>query len=90
MVILIANVVLVAVLGSKYETDSERDLIRLYEGDCKRVRTIGLRSHIGINILSMLLLGASNLCMQLLAAPTREEIDTAHQKKIWLDFGIPN
>jgi hypothetical protein len=90
MIVLITNVVLVAVLGFKYGIRSERGLIRLYEGDCKRVKMIGLGSHIGINILSTLLLGASNLCMQLLVAPTREEIDAAHRKKIWLDIGIPS
>jgi len=90
MVVLLANVILVAVLGSKYGITSRRGLIKLYEGDCNRVKLIGAGSHVCINILSTLLLGASNLCMQLLVAPTRQEVDVAHRKKIWLDIGIPS
>ena len=88
--VLIANIVLVAVLGAKYGILSKRGLIRLYQGDCDTVKRIGIASHVGINVLSTLLLGASNLCMQLLVAPTREEVDAAHRKKIWLDIGIPS
>lgn len=44
--------------------------------------------HAGINALSTLLLGSSNYCAQLLAAPTREEVDEAHGKKEWFDIGI--
>lgn len=90
MAVLIINVVLVAVLGSKYKITSRRGLINLYEGDCKQVKMFGTGAHVCINILSTLLLGASNLCMQLLVAPTRKEIDLAHRKKIWLDVGIPS
>jgi hypothetical protein len=90
LVVLIANVILVAVLGAKYGITSRRGLSKLYQGDCDKVKMIGVGSHVGINILSTLLLGASNLCMQLLVAPTREELDAAHRKKIWLDIGIPS
>jgi len=90
MIVLLANFILVTVLGSKYGIRSERGLITLYKGDCNRVKMIGTASHVGINILSTLLLGASNLCMQLLVAPTRDEIDAAHRKKVWLDIGIPS
>jgi hypothetical protein len=90
LVVLLTNILLVVVLGSKYGVSSGRGLIKLYVGDCNRVKMIGISSHVGINILSTLLLGASNLCMQLLVAPTREEIDAAHRRKIWLDIGIPS
>lgn len=90
MTVLIINVVLVAVLGSKYGITSRRGLINLHQGDCKQVKMFGTGAHVCINILSTLLLGASNLCMQLLVAPTRKEIDLAHRKKIWLDIGIPS
>lgn len=90
MTVLIINVVFVAVLGSKYGITSRRGLINLHEGDCKQVKMFGTGAHVCINILSTLLLGASNLCMQLLVAPTRKEIDVAHRKKMWLDIGIPS
>lgn len=46
--------------------------------------------HFAINVLSTLLLGASNYTMQCLTSPTREEIDRAHSRHVWLDIGIPS
>jgi hypothetical protein len=46
--------------------------------------------HLLINLLSSLLLGASNYCMQRLVAPTRKEIDAVHAKRDWLDIGMPS
>lgn len=44
--------------------------------------------HLAICILSSLLLGASNYCMQILSAPTRKEVDAAHAKRKWLSIGV--
>jgi len=41
-----------------------------------------------INILSTLLLGASNNCVQLLLAPTRKDIGDAHAAGRYLDVGV--
>lgn len=66
------------------------DIGTLYRGDCSQSHRLSSRLHILINVLSTALLSASNLCMQLLAAPTRQEIDKAHEKYIWLDIGVPS
>jgi hypothetical protein len=63
---------------------------QIFAGDCITTSRLNTAAHIVINILSSMLLGASNLCMQLLSAPTRAEVDRAHQKRTWLDIGIPN
>ena len=60
----------------------------LFEGSCSRMQSIYTWSHLGINALSTLLLGASNAAMQCLLAPTRRDIDEAHAKGRWLDIGI--
>lgn len=65
-------------------------LATLYEGSCQSVRDRNLWSHIAINILSTILLSGSNYCMQCLGAPTRKEVDHAHQKGVWLDIGAPS
>jgi hypothetical protein len=88
--VLLINVVLLSVLSKKYGMSSTRGLVSFYQGDCSRIKMLGTGFHVGINVLSTLLLGASNLCMQLLVAPTRQEIDVAHRKKIWFDIGIPS
>lgn len=67
-----------------------RAVVPIYEGNCEWVGSVDTALHILINILSTGLLGASNLCMQLLVAPTREEIDGAHRQNKWLDIGVPS
>ncbi|KAG8164133.1 hypothetical protein KVR01_006051 [Diaporthe batatas] len=46
--------------------------------------------HLMINVLSSLVLASTNFFMQVLNAPSREELDNAHEKGSWLDVGIPS
>ncbi|KIX96455.1 uncharacterized protein Z520_07721 [Fonsecaea multimorphosa CBS 102226] len=62
----------------------------LYHGDCAETARLSTWSHIGINILSTILLSGSNNAQQYLSAPTRAELDRAHAAKEWLDIGIPS
>lgn len=62
----------------------------LYSASCPNVRAANTGIHILINVLSTLLLGASNYCMQCLSAPAREETDRAHRRSKWMDIGIPS
>ena len=62
----------------------------IQEGSCKTTRRLSLWLHLVINVLSTLLLGASNYTMQCLASPTREEVDRAHSQNRWLDIGVPS
>lgn len=62
--------------------------LRVFKGHCLTSSHINLGAHMVINILSSMLLGVSNLCMQLLSAPTRAEVDAAHREKQWLDIGV--
>ena len=59
-------------------------------GSCDKTKKITLWVDLAINILSTILLSASNNCTQLLSAPTREDIDKAHAKRRWLDIGVPS
>ena len=71
-------------------SDLQNGLGILYDGNCKRTSTFTFWAHLAINILSTLLLGASNYSMQCLSSPTRSEIDKAHGQGIWLDIGVPS
>jgi hypothetical protein len=62
----------------------------LYETSCGSIKRANIGVHVAINILSSTLLGASNYCMQCVAAPNRSEVDRAHRKGGWLDIGIPS
>ncbi|ETS81315.1 hypothetical protein PFICI_06317 [Pestalotiopsis fici W106-1] len=44
--------------------------------------------HLGINIFSTALLASSNFFMQILNAPSREEVVKAHGLGSWLDIGV--
>lgn len=65
-------------------------VVDLYHGDCAFVKRVNALAHIVINVLGTLLLGASNLTLQLLVAPTRKEVDEAHANGTWLDIGVPS
>jgi hypothetical protein len=65
-------------------------LIPLYRGNCSEVAKIDVVVHFIINILSTILLGGSNYCMQVLVAPTRFEVDKAHVRGKYLDIAVPS
>lgn len=88
VVIFLINLTSTAVLKAKWGSDD--DINDIFKGDCSRTQQISTAIHLVINLLSTLLLGASNMCMQLLAAPTRSEIDRAHKRFTWLDIGAPS
>ena len=62
----------------------------IQDGSCTSTKNLGFWLHLVINVLSTLLLGASNYSMQCLSSPTRSEIDEAHRKNQWLDIGVPS
>ena len=90
MVVLLINVGLTIYVATNAEMTRESGIRTLYEGSCDKSRTIGLWLHLGINILSTLLLSGSNYTQQCLAAPTRSEIDVAHARRRWMDIGVPS
>ncbi|KAF2136591.1 uncharacterized protein K452DRAFT_237208, partial [Aplosporella prunicola CBS 121167] len=60
----------------------------IFQGNCVTAQRLNTAIHLTINVLSTLLLGASNYAMQCLCAPTRSEIEAVHQKGRWMDIGV--
>ena len=87
-IVLIINISFTIWAVSRFGTQS--GLGTLYDGSCKRTRSLAFWSHLAINVFSTLLLGASNYSMQCLSSPTRGDIDKAHGHGIWLDIGVPS
>ncbi|KAK1830203.1 hypothetical protein QBC39DRAFT_285692 [Podospora conica] len=87
-IILFTNLGLTIFAVSRYGSENGVGLI--YEGDCDKVRTLDQWIHLLINLLGTGMLSASNYCMQLQAAPTRTNVDRAHNDGRWLDIGIPS
>ncbi|KAG0635397.1 hypothetical protein HOY80DRAFT_1093555, partial [Tuber brumale] len=90
VVVLFINISLTIYAATNPEHEMERGVGTLYSGSCDKSKEIGMWLHLGINVLSTLLLSGSNYTQQCLAAPTRSEIDTAHAKRRWMDIGAPS
>ncbi|KAI2620923.1 hypothetical protein GGS26DRAFT_594614 [Hypomontagnella submonticulosa] len=92
--IAILTIVLITNLGltiySSMHYPSKNGVGLIYQGDCDTVKKLDQWLHLLINVLSTMILSASNFCIQLLAAPTRADIDKAHRKQTWLDIGVPS
>ena len=85
--ILLTNIITLAVMYGKFrEVDYT---ITFFSGSCDTASTVTIASHVVINILSTILLAASNFSMQCLSSPTRKEVDDAHSRKHWLSIGTP-
>ncbi|KAH6612515.1 hypothetical protein C7974DRAFT_418464 [Boeremia exigua] len=86
--VLICNIAMIIVgakTGSGYDGEGVATLMAADEETISRWNTI---CHVFINILSTVLLSASNYTMQVLNSPTRREIDVAHLRGRWLDIGL--
>ena len=66
----------------------EKGVATVYQGPCAQTKDLVTALHLAICILSSLLLGASNYCMQILSAPTRKEVDGAHARRKCLSIGV--
>jgi hypothetical protein len=62
----------------------------LFSGNCRKTKLLNSGIHVLINIFSTTLLAGSNYCMQVLSAPSREELDSAHNQRVYLDIGVPS
>ena len=86
--VLITNIVWVLWTTQIYGTKGGVGTI--FTGSCSFSKSLNTYFHIAINVLSTILLGASNYCMQIISAPSRKDVDVAHASKMWLDIGVPS
>ena len=70
---LVANIVLL-IWASRLPQDPQTGAAIIYSGSLGSMQSMLTWSRLAINVLSTLLLGASNATMQCLTAPTREEV----------------
>ncbi|PKY07948.1 hypothetical protein P168DRAFT_331255 [Aspergillus campestris IBT 28561] len=92
-IILFINVVLTITAASmsysKYQSQGY-NYLALYQGNCSTSKNLARGMHGLINVLSTLMLAASNYCMQCLSAPSRQSIDEAHAQRKWMHIGVPS
>jgi hypothetical protein len=83
--VLIVNVSWLAYAIARYGISDGYGTIS--HGTCDAVKSVNMWLHLGINILSTLLLTASNTFMAAYCCPSRKEIDKAHQQRKSLQIG---
>lgn len=92
-IILSLNIILTVIAAAIfYSKPQEQESISalLYQGKCSVSKNWARGLHFLINVLSTLMLAASNFCMQCLSSPSRDEVDIAHAQGKWLDVGVPS
>ncbi|RAR12289.1 hypothetical protein DDE83_004177 [Stemphylium lycopersici] len=60
----------------------------IYRGSCSHSSNVDISVHILINAIGTLIIASSNFFMQILTAPTRKDIDRAHQRQKSLEIGV--
>ena len=85
-VVLILNVVVTIWASLKYP--AYQDIGTVYEGSCANSQRLVIVIHLFVNVLSTILLAASNSCMRILVAPTWDDAVETHSRRRWLDIGI--
>ena len=88
--VLFINLGLIIAASSLWAKTTEGGIGTLMYDECGVVDSWSIVLHLVINGLSATLLGASNYTMQCLAAPTRQDVDEAHEDDEWLDIGVPS
>jgi hypothetical protein len=86
--VLTINITIAVVVHNVSHADENGTGRTLFTGDCEKVKIMNTWAHFAINLMSTLMLSASNFAMQCLSAPTRTEVDRGHSKNYWLDIGV--
>lgn len=86
MAVLVINCVILIWVNATHPV--RNGLATVFSGDCTTAKIISATAHLFINILSTLLLAASNYAMQVASSPSRADIDRAHANQHSLDIGV--
>lgn len=89
-IIFVVNLIVTCVLYflPRYRRLYSAGTVVFYHGGCEQVRVINVSLHGLINLLASVLYLFSQLCMQLVTAPTRVQVDQKHRRGDWYDIGI--
>ncbi|KAI0134135.1 hypothetical protein BJ170DRAFT_186368 [Xylariales sp. AK1849] len=88
LLILLVAVVCLIIVVTKSQIISGESTI--FSGSCQTAASINTALHVVINIFTIIILAGGNYVFQVLSSPTRNELAVAHDKKRWLDIGIPS
>ena len=86
--VLIVNVTLLGWAEHHASRETHDGILTISKQKCSDIDRTITWLHMGINVLSTLLLGACTSCIQNLASPTRDDVDRAHKIYFSLDIGV--
>jgi hypothetical protein len=88
ILVLLSNVALLLTGLVAHHGDVSKGVRTIVKGDVRHTTFTSTTYHVLINVLSTILLTSSNYTMQILCAPTRDDINRAHARGKWLEIGI--
>ena len=88
--VLIFTVGIVCLILTLAKTSAAGGEAVVYAGSCTTASTINWALHAATSVLALVLIAGANYVFQVLSSPTRPELAAAHEKKEWLDIGIPS
>ncbi|KAK0728498.1 hypothetical protein B0T26DRAFT_768119 [Lasiosphaeria miniovina] len=86
--ILVAGFVCLVVAIAKASVFQGRSVI--FSGSCSTTSSISWVLHAVLSVFGIIIIAGANYVFSVLSSPTRAEVDVAHQKKKWLDIGVPS
>ncbi|KAK3378109.1 hypothetical protein B0H63DRAFT_236952 [Podospora didyma] len=86
--ILVAGFVCFILAISRVSLFAGRSVI--FAGSCAMASSINWGLHAALSAFGVVLVAGANYVFQVLSSPTRNELDVAHEKRKWLDLGIPS
>lgn len=92
-VVSVAGLVLLVVLVlAAVKAGGIQNTLFFYSGACDSdsLTRMNVGLHLLLNVISTAILASSNFFMQVLNAPSRDEVIKAHEKGTWLNIGIPS
>lgn len=79
----------VALVGSG-QPQPLSDPVAVFRGPCNDAAAFDTGLHALINVLVAIMLAGASYVAQVLVSPTRAEVAAAHDRKQWLDIGVPS
>ena len=85
----VLSIILLALLVfSSIRAGGLSKVLVLLDRPCHETERLNLWLHLVTNIISTVILASANFFMQILTAPSRQEIDIAHAKKTYVEIGV--
>ena len=85
-----AGILIGAAAAKKSSSIVTADALVLYAGSCQTSERLSIAVHLFINIFSTMIFMTSTACIQVILAPSREDVDECHMKGHWLHLGVIN